>query len=764
MTVPLTVRGVLIEYPTNGDLAWGNEATQFATLTASAVAPISGLYNTTTGHVGNLALDNSGNLTLNGITVGTGSVSGAVGQVLVSSGTGNAIPISYGTTGQVLTSAGAGFAPAYVNQSAIIAGNGIQTVASLPLTGDFVGQVVYYITDGLLYRWNGSAWVSTLPTAQLTGLIQTLQINDAAITAAKTSLAAIDSLTGLIAAGQVNTAQLVAGAVTNVKIANAAVQAAQLNVAAIDGVTGALANGSVSNANIVAGAVDSVSLASAAVTAAKTSIAAIDATSGNLTANSVTASNLTAGSVIAGKIATGAVTAATIAANAVVAGNISAGAVTAGALAANAVTAGTIAANAVTATTIAAGAVTTSALAAGSVTTSTIAAGAITTTTLAANSVTTANIQAANITAALMATDSITTNNIVAGNVTGVKIAAGTITASNIAAGTITATQIAAGSITGTTVAAGTLTASNIQAGTLTAATMATGTITAASGVIGSLDASVMTVGSLRGIDVQAGSFMTNGSFLTSSTAGGATTVFVGNTIDFPSSGTAVIVDPTNDRDYFTYTGTTSTSFTGCSGVLAHAANNVVIPQVKTILITGPGDELRFYNNAGGGYEELACIGLVNVVGDSCLVTGGTTTTGNTKVGVGGYSNSTYGVKGTSVSGIAIHGNTGSNHGIEGVSTGSGYGGVHGFNGGTLGIGVFGESSGSGQALYAKSNSTGAHIGTNPLAARPAGNLGDIAMCFTTGGGVGTRTGTPRPVYYDGSNWLFFSNDAIFSG
>jgi hypothetical protein len=463
MTVPITILGVTVQYPEEGDLAWGQSATQFATLTGAAVAPIADLYNNNTGDVGYIGLSNGGNLTLsiNGgppIVVGTGSISGSNGQVLVSNGGGNAIPLPYGTAGQVLTSSGAGVAPAYVNQSAIIAGNGIQPVGLLPLAGDFEGQVIYLTTNGLLYRWNGSAWIASLPTDQLTGLIQELQINDGAITAAKTALAGINAITGEIANNAVNVNQLVNGAVTDLKLASGAVTSTKLAVAAINSATGDLNTGVVNNSNVVNGAIDAVKLANAAVTAAKTSLAAIDSSSGNLAINSVTSNNITAGSVIAGKLAVGAVTAGDIAAGAVTAGTVAANAITATELAANSVIAGKIAANAVTAVTIGAGEVIAGKLATDSVVSANITAGSIVAGKLATDSVAANNIIAGNVTAGKLATDSVTTNNIVAGNVTGLKIAAGTITSTNIAAGTITATNIATNTITTDRIVVGTAT------------------------------------------------------------------------------------------------------------------------------------------------------------------------------------------------------------------------------------------------------------------------------------------------------------------
>jgi hypothetical protein len=112
----------------------------------------------------------------------------------------------------------------------------------------------------------------------------------------------------------------------------------------------------------------------------------------------------------------------------------------------------------ITTTAIADDAITTPKLVAGSVVTGKIAAGAVTADQIAANAVTagkvaanaiTANEIAANaVTAGKVAANAISTNELAANAVTAAKIAANTITAGQIAAGAIGADQIAAGAIT----------------------------------------------------------------------------------------------------------------------------------------------------------------------------------------------------------------------------------------------------------------------------------------------------------------------------
>ncbi len=69
MTTPIVILGQTIQYPTEGDTGYANAMTQFGQLVSSALDPIKGMYNGTTGHEGHLAVDNSDNLTFNGAIV-----------------------------------------------------------------------------------------------------------------------------------------------------------------------------------------------------------------------------------------------------------------------------------------------------------------------------------------------------------------------------------------------------------------------------------------------------------------------------------------------------------------------------------------------------------------------------------------------------------------------------------------------------------------------------------------------------------------------
>ena len=82
MSTPITILGITTSWPSLGDLNYANDTTEFALLVQEALDPIAGLYNTTTGHVGNLALNDLDQLTLNGVPVVN---DGTVTSVAVSS-------------------------------------------------------------------------------------------------------------------------------------------------------------------------------------------------------------------------------------------------------------------------------------------------------------------------------------------------------------------------------------------------------------------------------------------------------------------------------------------------------------------------------------------------------------------------------------------------------------------------------------------------------------------------------------------------------
>lgn len=299
----------------------------------------------------------------------------------------------------------------------------VRIVSALPASGDVQGDTVFLTTDNKLYRWTGSAWTSAVAAVDLSGQINTAQIADAAITAAKIGAAAVG--------------------------------------------TAALANAAVTNAIIAAGAVTTTSITDGSVSTAKVAANAI--TAAKIAAGTITSNEIAANTIVAGNIAAGTITTTQIASATIVAGNIAAATITTTQIAAATI----VAAN------IASGTITTSLIAANQITTGLMAAGAITTTELAAAAVTAAKIAAGTITANEIAGATITGAKIAAAAIIGANIAAGTITASNIAANTITAGLIAAGAITTSALAAGAVTTTKISVSVLSGISSDMGTIVA---------------------------------------------------------------------------------------------------------------------------------------------------------------------------------------------------------------------------------------------------------------------------------------------
>lgn len=258
---------------------------------------------------------------------------------------------------------------------------------------------------------------------------------------------------------------------------------------------------------------------------------------------------------------------------------------------------------------------------------------------------------------------------------------------------------------------------------------------------IGSLNADVINAGAIRGINVNASSHTTVGSYLTASAAAAATTLQVKDTTDFPASGTAFIMDATNDRDTITYTGKTATSLTGCSGVLAHGVGATIIPRTKAMVIDARTNEMRYFGDRGDGVvEEIANIGTVPAAlgGDGVVAKFGSLVAGADNDAVVAYSNSGWGVRGESVSSFGLLGVSGQNVGVRGgtSSTNTVHAGVQGLSGGGASVGVEGLASSTGPAVR------GVQSGSGP------GVFGDA----TSGPGVSGSSSTGYGAEFFGNN------------
>ena len=345
------------------------------------------------------------------------------------------------------------------------------------------------------------------------------------------------------------------------------------------------------------------------------------------------------------------------------------------------------------------------------------------------NVISTSNpLTVANI-ASYVNTNTISNNYVANATLTGAKIANATITDANIANATITNASIANTTITAAKIANATITTTQIANATITDANIA------------SLNADKITAGAIRGINVNASSHTTKGSYLTSATSGGDTTVNVKDTTDFPSSGTAVVFDTTNDRDSFTFTGKTSTTLTGCSGVLSHNNSATVIPLLKTIVIDGPINEMRFYGDRGDGtIEELASIGITTVGSDTIVGNFGTSNTGNSRIALLGSSDSNVGIQGQSISSSGVVASSSSGSGLTAAST-----------------------TGFGMSVIA--NTTKGHALFSPLIGRPSNRQsGTLAVINTTGGSADSRLATPKLMIADGTDWRLVEDYTIWTG
>lgn len=267
-------------------------------------------------------------------------------------------------SGQVVASQ---IADAAINTAKFAAGiRPVRILGALPGAGDLQGDTVFLTTDNKLYRWTGAAWVATVPTADLTGTIGTLQIANDAVTTAKIAvgnittalIAAANITTTLIADNAITTPKLIANAVTAAKIAAGTITANE--IAALTIVAANIAASTITGAKIAAGTITATNILAGTITA--TEIAADTITAGQIAAGAISTSELAAGAVIASKIAAGTITANEIAALTITAANIAAATITGAKIAATTITSNEMAANSIIAGKIAAGAINASAI------------------------------------------------------------------------------------------------------------------------------------------------------------------------------------------------------------------------------------------------------------------------------------------------------------------------------------------------------------------------------------------------------------------
>lgn len=179
----------------------------------------------------------------------------------------------------------------------------VELFAANPTTGNYTGRMVFNTTDKKLYRYNGTSFVSSLPSTDITGTLTDAQL--AAIAATKIT-------------GQITGVQITDNAITAEKIAAGAVVAGSIAAGSI--VAGDIATGAITSTKLAAGSVVAGKIAAGAIVAAD--IAANTLTAGQIAAGAISASELATGAVIAGKIAAGTIVAADIAAGTITANKL----------------------------------------------------------------------------------------------------------------------------------------------------------------------------------------------------------------------------------------------------------------------------------------------------------------------------------------------------------------------------------------------------------------------------------------------------------
>ncbi len=109
-------------------------------------------------------------------------------------------------------------------------------------------RTIFLSSDGKLYRWNGSAYVASVPATDLAGTITTTQIADDSISTPK--LVAGSITTSKIAAGAVTANEIAANTIAAGQIAAGAITATKIAANAIAVGTAAIQNGAITNAMI----------------------------------------------------------------------------------------------------------------------------------------------------------------------------------------------------------------------------------------------------------------------------------------------------------------------------------------------------------------------------------------------------------------------------------------------------------------------------------------------------------------------------------
>jgi predicted phage tail protein len=355
---------------------------------------------------------------------------------------------------------------------------------------------------GLNVAAEQSATYGSLDAVAITGTIETSQIADLAISAAKVAAGAIETAklaTGAVTSNELGAAAVIAGKIGALAVGTADIAALAITAAKIGG--SAVGNTKIAAGAVIAGKYGALSLASGDIAASAIiagkysagSIVSADVSAGgiqtaNIAALAVTASEVAAAAIVTSKLATGAVTSNELGAAAVITSKLAALAVTSAELAAGSVVTAKIGALAVTAAEVAAGAIVTAKLATGAVTSNELGAAAVVNAKLATDAVQSANIQAAAVIAGKFGALAIASGDIAAGAVVTAKIGSAAVTATELGLAAVTNAKIATDAVQSANIQAAAVIAGkfgalaiasgDVAAGAIITAKLATGAVT----------------------------------------------------------------------------------------------------------------------------------------------------------------------------------------------------------------------------------------------------------------------------------------------
>ncbi len=158
----------------------------------------------------------------------------------------------------------------------------VEIVSTLPTSGNFQGRQVFLTSDNKLYRYNGTSFIASVATSDLQGQVSSTQISDNSISTAKIQADAITA--NKIATGAVTADAITAGSISAAAIAADAITSDKI------------AANAVTAGAIQAGAVSTDALAANVITSDKIAAGAIQTS--DLAANSITGGLIAASGVI----------------------------------------------------------------------------------------------------------------------------------------------------------------------------------------------------------------------------------------------------------------------------------------------------------------------------------------------------------------------------------------------------------------------------------------------------------------------------------